>query len=268
MRLTIFALIVALGTAVSASPATDASKLAISAPAAIVEIDVGKLKGELVRLAWSPDATEIYLQTAERDSRGNVKLRHYMMSLDGAPPKGVDQESTWAGPYWAWKAGQAAPGLPAWKIQVEQERKRVTATATPMAGNMARGDPSSGADPGLSGSAGVSVEEAVRAAEQSQMANVYTLKLKSEVIGEFVNVPAMPGVTFGWGPANSGLIAFANRDGHVVIMDDQGRKKEVPSSKSALLPGWTGDGKRLAYLERTGKKKVMLRVADITAPTP
>jgi hypothetical protein len=169
-----------------------------------------------VRLAWSPDATEIYLQTAERDSRGNVKLRHYVMSLVGTPPKGADQEPAWAGPYWAWKAGQAAPGLPAWKIQVEQERKRVTATSTPMAGNMARGDPSS-AGPGTGAGMGVSVEEAARAAEQSQMANVYSLKLKSEVIGEFINVPAMPGVTFGWGPSNSGLIAFANRDGHVVI---------------------------------------------------
>jgi len=268
MALETVALIVALGTAVSAAQATDASKLAISAPAAIVEIDVGKLKGELVRLAWSPDATEIYLQTAERDSRGNVKFRHFVMGLNSAPPKGVDQEPAWAGPYWAWKAAQAAPGLPAWKIQIEQERKRVTATSTPMAGNMARGEPSRGAARGTGGGAGVSVEEAARAAEQSQTANVFTLKLKSEVIGEFVNVPAMPGVTFGWGPANSGLIAFANREGRVVIMDDQGRKKEVPSSKSALLPGWTADGKRLAYLERTGKKKVMLRIADITAPTP
>jgi len=267
MHLTIIAVVLAFGSPVPAAPQHDASKLAISAPAAIVEIDVGKLKGELVRLAWSPDAMEIYLQTAERDSRGNVKFRHYVMGLNGAPPKSADQEPAWAGPYWAWKAGQAAPGFPAWKIQVDQERKRVTATATPMAGNMARGDPS-GADRGLGGSGGVSVEEAARAAEQSQMATVYTLKLKGEVVGEFVNVPAMPGVTFGWGPANSGLVAFANRDGHVVIMDDQGRKKEVPSSKSALLPAWTGDGKRLAYLERTGKKKVMLRIVDITAPTP
>jgi hypothetical protein len=269
MTLTIVALlVVALGSPLIAAPQADASKLVLSAPVAIAEIDVGKLKGDLVRLAWSPDETEVYLQTAERDSRGNVRLRHYMKRLDAAAPKNVDQEPQWAGSYWAWKAGQAAPGLPAWKIQVEQERRRVTATATPSGGNMARGAPSPGADPGLGGSAGMSVEEAARAAEQSQMANVYTLKLKGEVIGEFVNAPAIPGVTFGWGPVDSGLIAFADRDGHVVIMDDQGRKQEVPSSKAALLPGWTSDGTRLAYLERSGRKKVTLRIAEIGARTP
>ena len=83
------------------------------------------------------------------------------------------------------------------------------------------------------------------------------MKLKGEIVGEFVNAVATPGLTFGWAPAG-GLIAFSNPDGRVVIMDDQGRKQEISSSKSTLLPAWTDDGKRLAYLQRTGKNKVVL----------
>lgn len=262
------ALIAALGTTVSTAPQADASKLTISAPAAIVEIDIGKLKGELVRLAWSQDASQTYVQTADRDSRGNVTLRHYVLGLDGAPPKGVDREPAWASAYWAWKSAQAAPGLASWKIQVAQQRKRVTSTSTPMGGDLARGAPSGGATTGLGSGMGISVEEAARAAEQSQTANVITLLLGSDIVGEFINAPALPGLTFGWGPAGSQLIAFANRNGKIVIMDDQGRKQEIPSSKAALLPGWTHDGKRLAFLELTGKKKFALRIAEIGSPTP
>ena len=36
---------------------------------------------------------------------------------------------------------------------------------------------------------------------QSQTAHYYILKLKGEVVGEFVNTVAVPGLTFGWGPA-------------------------------------------------------------------
>ena len=115
---------------------------------------------------------------------------------------------------------------------------------------------------------GGAASEAMTAAMQSQMAHYYTLKLKGEVIGEFVNSVATPGLTYGWGPAASGLIAFSNPDGRVVIMDDQGRKQEISSSKSTLLPAWTDDGKRLAYLQRTSKDKVALHVVDVTQPVP
>ena len=115
---------------------------------------------------------------------------------------------------------------------------------------------------------GGAVGDAMSAAMQGQMANYYTLKLKSEVVGEFVNALPNFGLAFGWGPTGSGLIAFSNRDGRIVIMDDQGRKQEISSSKSTLFPAWTADGKRLAYLERSGKNKVALQVVDVTQPAP
>src|SRR6266540_2530312 len=122
--------------AAQASPLVDASKLTLSAPATIVELDTGKLKGDLYRLAWSPDAQQMYVQTVERDRIGNVKSTHHylLMTLDGKPPKGLDAEPDWSTRYWGWKSGQAAPGLSSFKIDVEQARQRRSATSVPMGG--------------------------------------------------------------------------------------------------------------------------------------
>lgn len=249
----------------AAPPAVDASKLTLSPPTMIVEIDTKKLKGDPFHLTWSPDGQQMYLQTVERDRAGNIKAAyHYLVPLNGQAPSRTDQEPAWSAVYWGWKSTQSAPGLPAWKIDVEEQQKRVTSTATPMGGDLAKGglEGSGAMTPVGSGNAG----DAMSASMQSQMAHYYTLKLKGEVVGEFVNAPAIPGFTFGWGPANTGLIGFANRDGRVVIMDDQGRKQEIASSKSALLPAWTDNGKRLAYLEKTGKNKFSLKIVDVTQP--
>jgi Tol biopolymer transport system component len=131
-----------------------------------------------------------------------------------------------------------------------------------MGGNLAKGGVEGGATSGLN------TGDAMAAANQAQTVNVWTLKLKGEVIGEFVNAAVVPGLTYGWAPAGRGLIAFSNKDGRLAIMDEQGRKQEITASKSALLPAWTDDGKRIAYLEQTGKNKVVLKVVDVTQSQP
>jgi hypothetical protein len=254
--LLMIAIMLALG--VPAVLQLDASSVTLSPPIVIVELDTGKLKGDLARLAWSPDARQIYVQTVEQGRAGS-RMRHYVLNLDGQPPHGVDQEPAWAGAYWFWKSGRAAPGLSAFMIDVEQRQNRLTATATPTGGDLARGAPAGATPSGMAGG--------VQAAYQSQMTDTFILKLKGEVIGEFINTPAVPGLTFGWGPSGTGLIAFANRDGHLVIMDSEGRKQEVASSKAVLLPAWTDDGKQLAYLEKSGKKKFVLKVVQVTRPS-
>ena len=263
----VVAVLFALGFA--AAPQVEAPKVAVSQPVQVAEIDAGKLKGTLVRMAWSPDAAQVYLQTAEPDTRGNVKLRHYTMALDGQAPKGVDAEPEWAAAYWAWKSSQAAPGKASWKIAIDQQQKRVSATSNPAGGDMAKGATEGGGagTGGVGGGAGgTTMREAAGAASQTQNATVVSLKLKGEIVGEFVNAPALPGTTFGWGPTGSGLIAFAATDGKLFLMDAQGRKQEVPGSKGVYLPAWTMDGKRIAYLEKSGRKKFVLRVVDVTMP--
>jgi hypothetical protein len=189
-----------------------------------------------------------------------------MLPLDGHAPSQADQEPAWAAEYWNWKSAQAAPGLPAFKIEIEEQQKRVTGTASPMGGELARGGLEGGGamDPvGAGGTAG-----AMSAALQSQTVHYYTLRLKGEVVGEFVNAPAVPGLTFGWAPANTGLIAYANQDGRLVVMDERGQKQQVPESRAALLPAWSPDGARLAYFERTGKRKTLLQLVEVKQPTP
>ena len=247
---------------VQAASLVDASKLTVSA-ASTAELDTRKLKGELFRLAWSPDAQQVYLRTIERDKTGNVKTsHHYLLSLDGKST-GVEEEPAWAAAYWTWKSTQAAPGRPAFKIDVEQQRRRVNTTSVPMGGDLARGGTEGGATGSGSG-VGLGAGDAMAAALQSQMVNVYTLKLKGEIVGEFVNAAAVPGLTFGWGPVGTGVIAFANPEGRIVLMDEQGHKQEIASSRSALLPAWSDDGRMLAFLETSGKNKVTLRCMNVT----
>jgi hypothetical protein len=264
----IVAIMFAAGLA--AAPPIDATKLVLSAPAAVVEFDAGKLKGQLVRMAWSPDATVLYLQTADPDTRGNVKLRHYSFGLDGQPPRTLGEEPPWAASYWSWKSSQSAPGMSAMKIAVDHQQKRVSATSNPAGGDLAKGATEGGGagtgGVGGGGAGGTTMGEAANAAYQSQNATVVILKLKGEVIGEFVNAPALAGTTFGWGPTGSGLVVFAPPSGRVVIMDDQARKQEVQGSKGAYLPAFTTDGKKLAYLEKSGKKKFQLKMVDVTFP--
>ena len=257
--------LVAVGRGTAAAQPADASKISVAAPATVAAIDAGKMKGDLTRFAWSPDGSAFYFQTVERDTRGNVNVKHYVFDAAAPQPKGTDQEPSWAAACWARKSSQSAPGVAAMKIAIEQQQRRVSSTAAPKGGDMAKGGV--GASGGASGGAGgSSVGDATDAALGSQNANVVLLKLKGEVVGEFVNAPALPGTTFGWGPGGSGLIVFATADGHLVLMDAEGRKQEIPGVKAASFPGWSDDGARIVFLEKTGRKKFNLQSVTVTIP--
>jgi hypothetical protein len=244
----------------AASPAPDARQIALSPPRAIAQIDISRMKGDLSRLAWSPDGSEFYLQTIERDRRGNIRsTNHYVVSAASTNLKSIDQEPSWASRYWSWKSGQASPGDAAFKIVVDGPRREtVRATAAPTGGALAKGG---GADP----LAGTTVADVASAAEQTQVKTIYALKLKSETIGEWVNEPVNPGVNYTWAPAPLRIIAFARRDGGpLTVFDDAGQKQELAVAKSAFLPAWSDDGRRIAWLERKDRKKYDLTIADVS----
>lgn len=237
--------------------ATGVEALAVDAPVVLMELDIGRLKGIPIRLAWSEDGRVLYLQTAEQAKGGSVKERHYLLEPGAKAPKSVDEEPPWAAAYWQWKSGRAAPGSPAFKIEAENAQRVVTATSAPMGGNLARG----GAD---TGAPGVSVDEVGAVAQQAQAASVWTLRLKGEVLGEWVNEPVVPGLTFGWAPEGHNLIAFASRDGRLVLMDEQANKRPVENTRDVVLPAWSPGADRLAWLERQGRKKAVVKVASVT----
>ncbi len=248
----------------AAPPPTDAARVALEAPQTVVALDTGKIKGEPVMLAWSPDGTELYLQSADRDRFGAVKSsRHYVVSIDGKSMKGVDQPPAWVQKYWTWKSAQVSPGAPSFKIDVDQRQETVRSTSVPRGGELARGGVDTG---GRGGEMGTASTDAASAAYQGQTVTVYTLKLRGETLGEWRNEAISPGLTFGWAPAPMKMIAFAKRDGGpITLLDDQGHKQELAGTKEAVLPAWSDDGARLAWLEKRDRKHYDLMVAGVAA---
>jgi len=236
-----------------------ALQVTLSAPQPAVDIDAAKLKGDLARLAWSDDGSEFYVQTIERDRAGNPKaVHHYLVLAASKAVKGVDQEPAWATTYWQWKSAQASPANSGFRIGVEERTDTKRAVSAPTGGDLARGGTPSP-------TAGTSVGDIANAANASQTLHIFALTVKGETIGEWINVPVTPGTNFSWAPAPLQLLAFAKRDGGpIIVLDPNGVKQELAGTKAALMPAWSADGKRLAWLERKGKK-YQLTTADISA---
>src|SRR5687768_4352887 len=150
-------------TLVLVAQAPSAKTVQVSAPALIGSIDAGKLKGEPIQLAWSPDGGKLFLQTAGRDKLGMVKdPRFYVMSAADAKTDAVDAPPAWAAEYWAWKSGKAAPGAPNFAIDAKEDVRTVTATSSPMGGDLARGSVDT------SGTGGTSAQDVAAHSQQSQ----------------------------------------------------------------------------------------------------
>lgn len=239
-------------------PSAQVGNLRFSPPRTVAKLDMKKLKGEPARLAWSPDETQFYLQTIEGGfGQPNARLRHYLFAFDTGARREVPIEPEWASDYWVAKGSQVAPGRPDLKIELTTEQRRQQTTSTPMGGELARG--------GLSSGQGVSAEDAAHATYSSQMITVHTMRLHGQTVGEFINSVIVPGLTFGWGPAGTGVIAFAaERTGVLIVMDAEGRRQEVGETKDAVLPAWTENGTRLAWLQKDGRKSFLLQVTDVS----
>jgi hypothetical protein len=241
---------------------SNAATLVLSSPKAVVEVDVGKLKGQPAVMAWSPDASELYLQTVERDRRGAVtSAKHYVVNVTSKSIKSVGEEPAWASKYWTWKSAQASPALASFKIDIEERNETKRAVAAPVGGDLAKGG-TSGSDRSNVGS---TATDAAAAAYASQEQHIYALKTKGQIIGEWVNEPVTPGTNFGWAPAPARLIVFAKREGGpLVVLDDQGRKQDFEETKPASLPAFSGDATKLCWLQRTGRNKYDLMIADVS----
>ena len=254
-----------LVAAVVAAPALLAAQSPITAgsvtfgePSKIAEIDTDRMKGQPSRLAWSPDGSQLYVQMLEGPFQAPTKLTHHTFTIKDGKKKDLQGEPEWVSPYWTAKSGQASPDSPSFKIDLKSEVRTERTVSAPMGGELARGGTSgSGAGTGTGG-------DALAAAYNQQPVPVNTMLLHGEVIGEFVNSVIVPGLTFGWGPKGSHAIAYAAKNGRVVLMDEKGNRQEIAGTKEALLPSWSPDGSKLAWLQKDGRKKYVLHVADVT----
>jgi len=230
-----------------------------SATATITEIDTDKLKGQPARLAWSPDGAQLYLQMLEGNfGQAGAPVRHYTFSTENGRKQDLKAEPEWASAYWTVKSAQASPDGPPLKVDLKSETRTAQSVSSPMGGDLARG--------GGSVNPGVGAGDAVSAAYNRQPIPVHSMLVRGELVGEFVNSVIVPGLTFGWGPAGTKVMAYVAKNGRVVVMDDQGTKKEIAGTKDAVLPAWSPDATRLAWLQKDGRKKFVLQVARVSGP--
>lgn len=237
--------------------------VAVSEPKTVAKFDTDDVKGEPVRLAWSTDGKQIYLQTTERErGRVNTRAHHYVFTVDDGKRQTVDAEPAWFKASWAAKSDRYSPDDPKFLIDIASSTKTQRTTSVPMGGDMARGGVDGGGGVG-GGAGGSSADDAAAAANGSQSVTVHEMKLGGQSIGEFVNASIVPGLTFGWGPKGSETIAYADpKGGRIVLMDIRSKKQEIGSTKDSLLPAFSPDGRRLAWLRRDGRKAFLLQISQ------
>ena len=248
--------VLALTTAVApqAAPqeAPQAPALNFSQPRLVSALD--KLKGQPTQLSWSPDGTQLYVQTGDRTRIGTFESpKFYLVTVSDGKTKSLDGPPQWATDYQAWKSNKWAPGEKTFAIDISEEKRTQRAVNAPMGGDLAKGG----------GASGTTSDDMVSAALSSQMQHVITLKLKGETVGEYVDTQFVPGYTFSWAPQSFGTaIAYANEEGRLSVMDKQGGKKAVPSTSHVMIPAWSDSGKQIAFIQKDGKK-FALYVTDI-----
>jgi hypothetical protein len=228
------------------STRVDISALKIGGPATVAELDLGRLKGELRQLAWSPDGSELYVQTVEGGPPAE-KLHHYKIPTAGGAMAPIDQQPEWARDFWLFKSAQSAPGIPGMTIGVEHGTETT------------KGLPPEGSVRGT----GVGAADLASSNSTDATANVIRLVLLDERVGEFVGARPIAGLTFSWGPESTGAIAFTDRAGRLMLFDQQRHKRSVSGVKDAILPAWSADGSRLAWVQKSGRKKYALVWAPV-----
>ena len=229
----------------------------VAAPTKAASFEV---KGEPTQMSWSADGAQLAIQTSERDAKGMTKNpRYYLIGASDGKLSPAQASPDWADKYWTWKSNQYTPWSPSLGIDVKQDQKTVSSTSSPMGGDLARGgtsgDPAGG---------GTTMDEATNRKLNSQTLTVVTLKLMGETVGYFEGVQFIPGYTFGWAPKDLAAIAYVNQDGRLAVMDKDGKKQQVEGTKNVLLPAWSVDGTKIAFLQKTGKNKFDLYLAPVT----
>lgn len=261
----VFAFVILLTATASAQNKLPVGQIAVTPSASILEIDIDRMKGQPSKLAWSPDGRELYLELLEGPFGKGGRTRHLVIGVADGKQKTVDAVPAWAVASWNRKSGQLSPDDPAFRIGVETSQRQERMASAPMGGDMARGAPGAGGDIG-GGAGGTSSGEAIAAAANQQLVTVNAMKLAGETIGEFVNSVIVPGYTFGWGPAGSRIIVFAKpKGGELVVMDSAKKKQEIDGTKDAVLPAFSEDGTKLAWLKRDGRGRFSLHVANVSA---
>jgi hypothetical protein len=230
----------------------------IGAPAKTTTLEV---KGEPIRLAWAEDGSRLAVQTAERDKAGMMtgNPRFYIVSTADGKMTSAPAWPDWADKYWTWKSNNHTPWSSTTSIDLKQEQKTLSATSSPMGGVLAKGGTTADAGGGTTTASDVATH-----AYGTQTVNTVTLTLMGETVGYFEAMQFIPGYTFGWAPTDLASIAYVNHSGRLAVMDKDGHKQQVDSTRDVILPAWSEDGAKIAFLQKAGKNKYDLYVAPVS----
>jgi hypothetical protein len=214
----------------------------VSAPAVVCHLEMDVMKGEVHRLSWSPDGRSLHIQTIERET-----LHDYIVTLPEGTLSLAFGEPEWAVQYWAMKSDLAAPGQAGMKIEVLEDHQRTRQTP------FTAGFSNAGQTP-----------------DQRSPVDTFAIEVKLKLLGQevgyFLNNVAFGGITFGWGPSGSGAIAFVDDKGRVVLFDRDRHKRPIAATKDAVLPAWSPDGTRVAFIQKDSRRKHRLMMTTITPP--
>jgi hypothetical protein len=235
----------AAGLLAQGAGAFDVSSRSFEKPVPICDVDMNVLKGEMRRLSWAPNGESMHLQT--RDPR-NGDLFDYIVDLGNREMSLAFGEPAWSAAYWNRKSSLAAPGMPSLKLEVIESNRRTR--PTPFSGAVNNGAAGQTLDP----------RNPVDAYEHE-----VGLWFGGEELGNWINGAPMAGDTFGWGPDGTGALVFTDKNGRVILIDPAHRKLMLPGVKDALFPAWSPDGTRVAWLQKTGRKKFTLLSAMLTS---
>ena len=238
-----------------APPPVDVAKLTISAPVEIRSLDLKGSRGVPTRMAWSLDDKWIYVRISTFDRWSNETVRHLLIEVAGKGTETLADEPGWLPRYWNTKAAMASPVVPSWRIKVDTRQETVRTANVPREGNIGmHGDPTAGLD-----------ETVKNAALASQQASFQDYRLNGQVVAASVNGQVVPGRSFAWAPAPFALFAYVNDKGRLVVMNHDGRTREVKGPKRPLLPAWSENGQRLAWVQEAGGG-FSVRAVDIKGP--
>jgi len=229
------ALVLALFAQGSGFAPYDVASLSAAPPLGIADLDRRALHGEPSQLAWGPDGSVLYIQS--RDGLGGAaRYRHFQLRLSDRVLRPLDQQPDWAAEYWHNKVTEEAPGMPWLKIDVSLDRTRTR--VAPFTAGFASAGTASGSE----------------AASSFTLAYI-TLSYLGVQVGHWLTDEPKSGVTFGWGPAGSGALAYADEQGHLRLLDKERRQQLVTRTAGVMLPAWSPDGSYVAFLQKQGRSK-------------
>jgi hypothetical protein len=119
-----------------ALPAPDVSKLAISSPATMRELETKEVRGIPTRLAWSPDGEWFYVRVSAFDRWSNETVRHVLIETQGTRVQPLTDEPGWLARYWNLKSALTSPVVSTWRIKIDAREEQVRTINVPREGNI------------------------------------------------------------------------------------------------------------------------------------